>query len=361
MKVGILNVTGYAGAELARILARHSEVEISCVTGRSSAGKNLGEIFPHLSSLDLTIMPDLDGSLDFVFSALPHAASAAALVDLLSDGIKAVDISADFRLRDVHTYEKWYGVEHFCPKYIEKSVYGLTEIYREDIAETQLVANPGCYPTASILGLAPAISENLIEPEVIVDAKSGVSGAGRGLSLKTHYSEVNESVSAYGLDGHRHMPEIAQELSVLGNYEVNLTFVPHLIPMVRGILATSYGFLKEDVFLGSDDINESLLEKGKKPAVFVRVLLGITKASLQTNSFISAASFQETTRVLTEAAIKGKVDKLKGLKENVIVGRLIPAGTGSTKIKWQREANERDSSLTEQSSDKFKEKQIPIT
>ena len=258
MKVGILNVTGYAGAELARILARHSEVEISCVTGRSSAGKNLGEIFPHLSSLDLTIMPELDGSLDFVFSALPHAASAAALVDLLSDGIKAVDISADFRLRDVHTYEKWYGVEHFCPEYIEKSVYGLTEIYREDIAETKLVANPGCYPTASILGLAPVISENLIEPEVIVDAKSGVSGAGRGLSLKTHYSEVNESVSAYGLDGHRHMPEIAQELSVLGNYEVNLTFVPHLIPMVRGILATSYGFLKEDVFLGSDDINESL-------------------------------------------------------------------------------------------------------
>ena len=258
MKVGILNVTGYAGSELARILARHREVEITCVTGRSAAGKNLGDIFPHLSSIDLQIKPELDGSLDFVFSALPHAASAVALASLVSEGIKAVDISADFRLRDVETYEKWYGVDHPCPKYIEKSVYGLTEIYREEIAQTQLVANPGCYPTASILGLAPVISEDLIESEIIVDAKSGVSGAGRELSLKTHYSEVNESVSAYGLDGHRHMPEIAQELSALGNKDVNLTFVPHLIPMVRGILATSYAFLREDAFPDSDNLNQNL-------------------------------------------------------------------------------------------------------
>ena len=149
MKVGIINITGYAGAELARILHRHPEVDIASVTGRSGAGKALGDVFPHLSDINIQIEPELTGSLDFVFSALPHAASAEALSEVIAADVKAVDISADFRLRDLETYTEWYGVEHPCPEYLEKSVYGLPEVHREAIAKASVVANPGCYPTAS--------------------------------------------------------------------------------------------------------------------------------------------------------------------------------------------------------------------
>ena len=258
MKVGIINVTGYAGAEVARILSRHEEVEITCVTGRSGAGKNLGEIFPHLSNLDMEISPDLDKSVDFVFSALPHAASAEALKEAVSSGVKGVDISADFRIRDLNTYSEWYDVEHPCPELMESSVYGLPELHRSDIKDCQIAANPGCYPTASILGLAPALEAGIIEPEVIVDAKSGVSGAGRSLSLKIHYSEVNENISAYGLDGHRHMPEISQELDLLSLQHVNLTFLPHLIPMTRGILASCYAPLKDSYMENIADLKSEV-------------------------------------------------------------------------------------------------------
>ena len=258
MKVGIINVTGYAGAEVARILSRHEEVEITCVTGRSGAGKKLGDIFPHLSNLDMEISPDLDKSVDFVFSALPHAASAEALKEAVSSGIKGVDISADFRIRDLNTYSEWYDVEHPCPELMESSVYGLPELHRSDIKDCQIAANPGCYPTASILGLAPALEAGIIEPEVIVDAKSGVSGAGRSLSLKIHYSEVNENISAYGLDGHRHMPEISQELDLLSQQHVNLTFLPHLIPMTRGILASCYAPLKDSYIENTSDLKSEV-------------------------------------------------------------------------------------------------------
>ena len=258
MKVGIINVTGYAGAEVARILSRHEEVEITCVTGRSGAGKNLGDIFPHLSNLDMEISPDLDKSVDFVFSALPHAASAEALKEAVSSGIKGVDISADFRIRDLNTYSEWYDVEHPCPELMESSVYGLPELHRSEIKDCQIAANPGCYPTASILGLAPALEAGIIEPEVIVDAKSGVSGAGRSLSLKIHYSEVNENISAYGLDGHRHMPEISQELDLLSEQHVNLTFLPHLIPMTRGILASCYAPLKDNYIANTSDLKSAV-------------------------------------------------------------------------------------------------------
>ena len=258
MKVGIINVTGYAGAEVARILSRHEEVEITCVTGRSGAGKNLGDIFPHLSNLDMEISPDLDKSVDFVFSALPHAASAEALKEAVSSGIKGVDISADFRIMDLNTYSEWYDVEHPCPELMESSVYGLPELHRSEIKDCQIAANPGCYPTASILGLAPALEAGIIEPEVIVDAKSGVSGAGRSLSLKIHYSEVNENISAYGLDGHRHMPEISQELDLLSAQHVNLTFLPHLIPMTRGILASCYAPLKDNYIANTSDLKSAV-------------------------------------------------------------------------------------------------------
>ena len=246
MKVGIINVTGYAGVELARILHRHPDAEITSVTGRSAAGRRLGEVFPHLSVLDLKITEDITESVDVVFSGLPAVASAERLGPLLGTGVRAIDISADFRLKDVGEYREWYKAEHPCPQYLEDAAYGLTELNREEIGSAQLVANAGCYSTAAILALAPAIKAGIIESDIIVDAKSGVSGSGRGLSLATHFSEVNENVAAYALDGHRHLPEIVQELKKIGgSREVSVTFVPHLVPMTRGILATCYARLRD--------------------------------------------------------------------------------------------------------------------
>ena len=248
IKAGIINVTGYAGIELARILARHPEVEIASVTGRSAAGKKLSDVFPHLSAIDATITEDLTESVDVVISALPHAASAERLGPMLSNGVRAVDISADFRLKDMSEYADWYQVDHPCPELVEEAVYGLPELGREDIAGAKLVANPGCYPTAAILAIAPAISAGLIEADVIVDAKSGVSGAGRKVSVDYLYSEVNENLKAYSMGGHRHMPEVVQEMRRLNpSADPRVTFVPHLVPMTRGILATCYAPLKPGV------------------------------------------------------------------------------------------------------------------
>ena len=255
MKVGIINVTGYSGCELARILYRHPEVEIASVTGRSAAGQKLGDVFPHLSALDLTISPELEGDLDLAFSALPHKASAEAVIPALKQGLKVVDISADFRLKSAEEYEEWYGVQHQDPSYLEEAVYGLTELHREEVKTARLVANPGCYPTSAILALAPAVKHGLIEPDIIVDSKSGVSGGGRSLNMTNHFSEVNENVFAYALEGHRHLPEINQELSALSDEAPSVTFLTHLVPMTRGILSSCYAKLKPgELDNGSDPI-----------------------------------------------------------------------------------------------------------
>ncbi len=254
MKVGIINVTGYAGMELARILHRHPEVEITAATGRSLAGKRLGEIFPHLSACDIEITPEISDSVDFVFSALPHAASAERLEPFIADGIKAIDISADFRLKDLDEYSGWYKITHPCPQYVETAVYGLTELHRDEIAQSSLVGNPGCYPSAAILALAPAVEAGIIDGDVVVDAKSGVSGAGRGGSVDLNFSEVNENFKAYNLDGHRHRPEITQELGELnGGSDLRLTFLTHLVPMTRGILVSCYAPLKRDAVPGGEE------------------------------------------------------------------------------------------------------------
>ena len=246
MKVGIINVTGYAGSELARILYRHPEVEVASVTGRSAAGQKLGQVFPHLAALDLYITEELQGELDVVFSALPHKASAEAVIPLLEQGVKVVDISADFRLKQADQYYEWYGVVHPDPSYLEDAVYGLTELHHEEVASAQLIANPGCYPTSAILALAPAVTLGLIEPDIVIDSKSGISGAGRELSLRTHYAEVNENAMAYSLDGHRHLPEITQELALLTDESLDITFLTHLIPMTRGILSSCYARLRPE-------------------------------------------------------------------------------------------------------------------
>ena len=249
MKVGIINVTGYAGIELARILHRHPDAEVVGVTGRSQAGEELGDALPHLARLNMTIEPELSRSVDVVFSALPQVASAEACVPFARSGVRVVDISADFRLRDPAEYAEWYGAEHPAPDLLETSVYGLTELDRDGVAGAQIVANPGCYPTAALLALAPVVERGLITDQIIIDCKSGVSGAGRGLSLTTHFSEVNENVFAYSVGGHRHLPEITQELKrVRPGYDPKVIFQPHLIPMTRGILDTVYADFVDGAF-----------------------------------------------------------------------------------------------------------------
>jgi N-acetyl-gamma-glutamyl-phosphate reductase len=243
VRVGILNVTGYAGVELARLLASHPGVELVSVTGRSTAGQKLGQVFPHLAALDLSIQAELS-EVDFVFSALPHHESADHLLPLIDRGLRVVDISADFRLRDAALYEQWYGFRHPAPHLLSEAVYGLPELYRSRIGQARLVANPGCYPTASILALAPALKAGIVRGNVIIDAKSGLSGAGRSLNLRSHYCEANEDVTAYAIGGHRHLPEISQELKALDGSIGAITFTPHLVPMTRGILTTCYAPLK---------------------------------------------------------------------------------------------------------------------
>lgn len=242
VKVGIINVTGYAGAETARLLYTHPEADVVSVTGRSEAGKRLAEVFPHLACYDMTIEPEVADDVDFVISALPHAASAEALAPLVRAGVPVVDISADFRLNDASEYAEWYGGEHPAPDLLPQAAYGLTELNREAVKASKLIANPGCYPESALLGLAPAAKAGLIGPEIIIDSKSGVSGAGRGLKLNLHLGEAAESVSAYGLSGHRHYPEIVQELRKMWpeGPPPNVSFTPHLMPMTRGILSTIY-------------------------------------------------------------------------------------------------------------------------
>jgi len=243
IRAGIINVTGYAGVELARLLHQHPEVELVSVTGRSAAGNKLGKVFPHLFPIDLMIEPEL-AEVDVAFSAMPHKESAKQVLPLVEKGIRVVDISADFRLKNAADYADWYGFTHPAPDMLKQAVYGLPELYRTQIMNTRLVANPGCYPTSAILALAPAVKAGLIEPDIVIDSKSGVSGAGRTPSLKTHYSEDNEDISAYALEGHRHTPEITQELQALKpGSPLTVTFIPHLTPMTRGILTTCYANL----------------------------------------------------------------------------------------------------------------------
>ncbi len=243
LRVGIVNVTGYAGVELARLLVRHPDVKLTSVTGRSTAGQKLSGVFPHLTgATDLAIESEL-ADVDFAFVAMPHRESALEVMKLIERGIKIVDISADFRLCDCEEYPVWYGFTHPAPELLNTAVYGLPELYRKNIATAKLVANPGCYPTGAILAMAPAIEHNIVEDDVIIDSKTGVSGAGRTLAIGSHYSEVNENTAAYALKGHRHLPEIVQELTCLNDEIVNVTFVPHIVPMTRGILSTCYSSL----------------------------------------------------------------------------------------------------------------------
>lgn len=255
-KVGLVGVTGYTGMELTRILAYHPSLELVMVTSRKEAGTKLSVIYPFLREIpigDIEItVPDLDTlakTCDIVFLAIPHGAAMEMGADLAAKGVKVVDLSADFRIRNKETYESWYNVPHTRAAWLDKAVYGLPELYADKIKEATLIANPGCYPTASILGLYPALQHKLIhEEDIIIDAKSGTTGAGRGAKVGSLFCEVSDSFKAYSLAAHRHTPEIEQELgSIAGNNNFTLSFTPHLLPINRGILATIYTKVKEGV------------------------------------------------------------------------------------------------------------------
>jgi N-acetyl-gamma-glutamyl-phosphate reductase len=271
VKAGIINVTGYIGAELFRLLYQHPQVNLVTVTGRSSAGQKLGDIFPAFAGTNYVIEGDLHDQIDVAFSAMPHKSSVDVVPSLLKQGIRVVDASADFRLKNAAEYPKWYGFAHPSPHLLKDAVFGLPELHAENIAQASLVANPGCYSTGAILALAPAVKEGLIHPDIVADSKSGVSGAGRTLSLATHYSEVNEDIRAYSLQGHRHLAEIEQELQALDpSFFPSITFVPHLVPMTRGILTTCYARLADSHPVTNDGL-EQLYRDFYSHAPFVQI------------------------------------------------------------------------------------------
>ena len=252
IRVAIAGASGYTGFELIRLLGPHPEVELTTICSRAYQGVRLDEVYPALKGhCSLTFqVPDpevLVSNADLVFTALPHQAAMDMVPELLARGVKVIDLSADYRFRDAGVYEAWYQ-PHKTPELLAEAVYGLPELYRARIASARLVANPGCYPTSVILALAPLLGEGMIVPEsVIADSKSGVTGAGRGASLATHYCEVNDGFKAYKVTEHRHTPEIEQELSRLAGRRIHITFTPHLVPMSRGILSTVYATLLEGV------------------------------------------------------------------------------------------------------------------
>ncbi|WP_421869010.1 N-acetyl-gamma-glutamyl-phosphate reductase [Motiliproteus sp.] len=250
IKVGIVGGTGYTGVELLRLLVRHPQVELSVITSRSEAGKGVSELYPNLRGhVDLAFAePDLESlsQCDLVFFATPNGIAMQQAEALLERGVRVIDLAADFRIKDLDVWSKWYGMEHACPALVEEAVYGLPEVYREQIRGARLVANPGCYPTATQLGFLPLLEQGLINRRrLVADCKSGVSGAGRGASVPMLMCEASESFKAYGVAGHRHLPEIKQGLAEAAGFPVGLTFVPHLTPMIRGIHATLYGVLKD--------------------------------------------------------------------------------------------------------------------
>ncbi len=250
IKVGIVGGTGYTGVELLRLLVQHPQVEIQAVTSRAEAGKPISELFPNLrGKLTLNFSDPKDADLDncdMIFYATPNGTAMQTTPELLAAGCKVIDLAADFRIKDITVWEKWYGMTHTCPELVAEAVYGLPEINRQAIAQARLVANPGCYPTATTLGFLPLVKKGLIDiNQLIADAKSGVSGAGRKASVPALMGETGESFKAYAVSGHRHLPEISQTLTHIAKQPVNLTFVPHLVPMIRGIHATLYATLQD--------------------------------------------------------------------------------------------------------------------
>ena len=253
IKVGIIGATGYAGGELVRLLLGHKEAEIKWYGSRSYVDQKYAKVYQNMFQLvdDRCLddnMEEMAKQVDVIFTATPQGLCASLVNDDILNKVKVIDLSADFRIKDAAVYEEWYGIEHKAKQYLDEAVYGLCEINREAVKKARLVANPGCYPTCSILSIYPLLKEGLIDPStVIIDAKSGTSGAGRGAKVDNLFCEVNENIKAYGVASHRHTPEIEQELSLAAGEPMTIRFTPHLVPMQRGILVTAYASLKKEV------------------------------------------------------------------------------------------------------------------
>ena len=275
IKVGIIGATGYAGGELVRILMGHKQAEIKWYGSRSYIDKKYSDVYQNMFQIvDAVCMDDnmkvLADEVDVIFTATPQGLCASLVDEEILGKTKIIDLSADFRIKDVNTYEKWYGIEHKSPQFIEEAVYGLCEINREDVKKARLVANPGCYPTCSILSIYPLAKEGLIDMStIIIDAKSGTSGAGRSAKVDNLYCEVNENIKAYGVASHRHTPEIEEQLGYAAQENVVLNFTPHLVPMNRGILITAYASLKKKV---TYEEVKAIYDQYYEQEKFVRVL-----------------------------------------------------------------------------------------
>lgn len=275
IKVGIIGSTGYAGQELVRLLLQHKEAEIVWYGSRSYVDEKFSAVFGNMFQIVENVckgddLHELSKQADVIFTATPQGYLASVLDEEILSNCKVIDLSADFRIKDVKKYEKWYGIEHKAPQFIDEAVYGLCEINREDIKKARLIANPGCYPTCSTLSIYPLLKEGLIDPNtIIIDAKSGTSGAGRGAKVPNLYCEVNENIKAYGVATHRHTPEIEDQLGYACGQEVLINFTPHLIPMNRGILVTAYASLKKEV---SYEEVRAAYDKYYADETFIRVL-----------------------------------------------------------------------------------------
>lgn len=280
VKVGIIGATGYAGNELVRLLMGHKDVEIMWYGSRSYIDKKYAEVYQNMFEIveDTCLddnMEELASKVDVIFTATPQGFLAGVLTEEILSKVKIIDLSADFRIKDVKTYEKWYKIEHKSPQFIEEAVYGLCEINRDKVKGARLIANPGCYTTCSILTAYPLVKEGLIDPDtLIIDAKSGTSGAGRGAKLPNLFCEVNENMKAYGVTNHRHTPEIEEQLGYAAGKKIVVNFTPHLVPMNRGILATEYATLnkKADGTLPTYGEVKAVYDKYYKNEKFVRVL-----------------------------------------------------------------------------------------
>lgn len=271
IKVGIVGGTGYTGVELLRLLALHPNTELVCITSRGEAGQRVSDMFPSLRGfVDLPFTDPARANLaecDVVFFATPNGIAMQQVRALLDAGVRVIDLAADFRIQDIPTWEKWYGMSHACPDLVAEAVYGLPELNREQIAKARLVANPGCYPTSVQLGFLPLLKAGVVdEAHLIADAKSGASGAGRKAETHILFAEAGDNFKAYGVAGHRHLPEISQGLAAMSGKQVGLTFVPHLTPLIRGIHATLYARLTKNV-----DV-QALFEEQYRDEQFVDVL-----------------------------------------------------------------------------------------
>lgn len=337
IRVGIIGSTGYAGQELVRLLLNHPEAEICWYGSRSYVDQEFASVFGNMFQIVEDVckddnMEELQNEVDVIFTATPQGFCASIITEEVLSKVKVIDLSADFRIKDVSVYEEWYKIQHKSPQFIGEAVYGLCEINREEIKNARLVANPGCYTTCSILSLYPAVKEGLVDPHsIIIDAKSGTSGAGRGAKVNNLFCEVNENIKAYGVATHRHTPEIEEQLGYACGEKIVLSFTPHLVPMNRGILVTAYADLKQNV---SFEEVKAVYDRYYEKEQFVRVLNNSTPVEtrwVEGSNYVDI-SFQidpRTNRLIVMGALDNIVKGAAGQavqNMNLLFG--LPENTG---------------------------------